>query len=172
MDQYKREYYKKNRDRILQRMREYYKNHGQAHYLKHAEKKRAAARDYWKNNPEKRKRHYERRQERYKTSENARLTRNETARRGMAKLRAVIFNHYGNQCECCGELQNEFLSIDHINGCSRELRKEQGSGNALYRWLKRHNFPDGYQVLCFNCNMAKGFLGICPHMKERIRQSA
>lgn len=30
-------------------------------------------------------------------------------------------------------------------------------------WLRRNNYPNGFQVLCHNCNMAKGFYGKCPH---------
>lgn len=34
-------------------------------------------------------------------------------------------------------------------------------------WLKTNGYPDGFQTLCHNCNMAKGFYGICPH-KEKL----
>jgi hypothetical protein len=29
--------------------------------------------------------------------------------------------------------------------------------------LARNGFPDGYRVLCHNCNMALGQYGYCPH---------
>ncbi len=25
----------------------------------------------------------------------------------------------------------------------------------MYTWLKAHDYPDGFQVLCFNCNQIK-----------------
>lgn len=68
-------------------------------------------------------------------------------------------------CKCCGEKEYKFLTIDHINGVSnRKHRNEIGrGGSALYSWLVRNNFPPGFQVLCYNCNCAKGHYGVCPH---------
>ena len=77
-------------------------------------------------------------------------------------------------CRCCGESHIEFLAIDHIAG-----RKEMDSepelvklgyssslvSNKLYVWIIKNNFPKGFQVLCHNCNLAKGFYGNCPHEK-------
>lgn len=66
-------------------------------------------------------------------------------------------------CACCGELEIKFLSIDHINGGGNKHRKKIGGGSGFYLWLKNHKFPKGYQVLCLNCNFAKGLYGVCPH---------
>ena len=77
-----------------------------------------------------------------------------------------VIDNYGGKCICCGEFTFEFLTIDHINNDGAEKRKttNQGTGGKLYRWLIRHGFPkEGYQLLCFNCNCAKGFYGCCPH---------
>ncbi len=82
--------------------------------------------------------------------------------------RNVVLNHYSNgsvTCNCCGESQIEFLSIDHINNDGSAHRKEIGSN--LYNWLINNDFPVGFQVLCFNCNFAKGIYGFCPHKKEK-----
>ena len=38
-------------------------------------------------------------------------------------------------------------------------------GSTLHKWIKDNNFPDGFQILCHNCNQAKGYYGICPHEK-------
>lgn len=65
-------------------------------------------------------------------------------------------------CACCGESTYEFLSIDHINNDGSRHRKEMGS-RQIYSWLIKNNFPSGFQILCHNCNMAKGFYGKCPH---------
>lgn len=127
------------------------------------------SRKYWVDNPEKRREHYARRRERIKADPIARARRNEIARLGAFRLRKLALSRYGEICQCCGEHRNEFLAIDHLNGCSKELRKIQGGGTSLYRWLKRNGFPDGYQVLCHNCNMAKGLYGLCPHKKETSR---
>jgi hypothetical protein len=46
------------------------------------------------------------------------------------------------------------LTVDHIDGGGSRHRKQIGNGHT-YRWLKKHNYPSGYQVLCFNCNWKK-----------------
>lgn len=81
-------------------------------------------------------------------------------------LKQTILDHYGNICVCpgCGETRFEFLSIDHINGGGTKHRKE--IGKLLYRWLIDNNFPEGFQILCMNCNSSKGYYGYCPHEKE------
>jgi hypothetical protein len=85
------------------------------------------------------------------------------------KLKKQVFDHYGNQCACCGEAEETFLTIDHINGGGNQHRKQisNGSlsgGNQTYLWLIRNNFPDGFQVLCMNCNWGRAHNnGVCPH---------
>ncbi len=77
-----------------------------------------------------------------------------------------VLQHYGMKCACCGEETYEFLSIDHINGGGHQHKMK--IGNHLYRWLKKNNYPPGFQTLCHNCNAAKGFYGQCPHERERL----
>ena len=36
---------------------------------------------------------------------------------------------------------------------------------VLGQWIKKNNFPKGFQILCHNCNVAKGIYGECPHEK-------
>lgn len=75
---------------------------------------------------------------------------------------------YGNKCAFCGETEIQFLSIDHIWGNGTQHRKEIGvGGDTFYRWLKKNNYPPEFQVLCHNCNMAKGLYGVCPHKTKR-----
>ena len=62
-------------------------------------------------------------------------------------------------CRCCGENTDvRFLAIDHIQG-KKNLPKSEAKlgGDKLILFLRKNNFPDGYQVLCHNCNAAKGF---------------
>lgn len=88
------------------------------------------------------------------------------------KRRRLVLQFYGGnlpQCACCGERTYEFLALDHINGGGKKHRKELQkagfglSGYSLYSWIKKNDFPEGFQVLCHNCNQAKGYYGICPH---------
>lgn len=83
------------------------------------------------------------------------------------KQRIDAFNAYGGpECVCCGENTIEFLELDHINNDGAEHRRElkkSGKWNWIYRWVKRNNYPVGFQVLCCNCNRAKWLYGQCPH---------
>lgn len=81
-----------------------------------------------------------------------------------------VYNHYSNydiKCNCCGERRIEFLSIDHVNNDGYEHRKTV-RGSGLVNWIIINNFPLGFQILCLNCNCAKGKDGehICIHKKE------
>lgn len=83
-----------------------------------------------------------------------------TKYRHQARIEAVL--HYGGKCECCGESQTEFLAIDHINGGGNKHQKEI-NGMAIGIWLRKNGYPEGFRVLCHNCNMSLGFMGYCPH---------
>lgn len=84
------------------------------------------------------------------------------------KKRIEVLTHYGNgvmECSCCGENTFEFLGLDHINGGGNQHRKNIKT-TRVYDYLRRNKFPEGFQVLCHNCNMAKGFRGRCPHVEN------
>ncbi len=68
---------------------------------------------------------------------------------------------YGGKCNCCGETEYKFLCFDHINGGGRKDRDGKSS-NSFYNSLLNNKRED-IQILCHNCNMAKGFYGSCPH---------
>ena len=77
------------------------------------------------------------------------------------------FNAYGGAiCSCCGEKNPAFLEMDHINNDGNIMRKMDSRHYAIYRWLRKHNYPQGYQVLCSNCNWGKRFVDICPHKRK------
>ncbi|KKN22967.1 hypothetical protein LCGC14_0909700 [marine sediment metagenome] len=75
--------------------------------------------------------------------------------------KTAVLSHYSNPtgavvCNNCGELDIDVLCIDHIKGGGAKhiagLHKE---GVGFYTWLIRSAYPEGYQALCFNCNMKK-----------------
>ena len=101
-----------------------------------------------------------------------RLIRNAMNKSIYKRIKTLILTHYGNgrlQCICCGEKTYEFLTIDHINNNGNSERKiVRRTGHNLYRYLRKHKFPLGYQTLCFNCNSGKQInKGICPHKLEK-----
>jgi len=84
----------------------------------------------------------------------------------------AILAYGGYKCACCGETEPKFLSLDHVNNDGAEHRRNENlSGATLYKWLKDNDYPDGFQVLCMNCNhgkMRNG--GVCPH--EQLHERA
>jgi len=82
-----------------------------------------------------------------------------------------IRNAYGNKCNCCGETNPLFLTIDHINNDGYKIRPRNKNGYAqaefsgsYYKRIIRADFPKDLQLLCWNCNCGKNRNnGICPH---------
>ena len=74
-------------------------------------------------------------------------------------------------CRCCGENTDiRFLAVDHIDGRANLPKKEQKLyAEKITSWLKRNHYPEGFQILCHNCNSAKGNSvdNKCPHERER-----
>ena len=76
------------------------------------------------------------------------------------KHKKVLFSKLGNKCVNCGERDQMYFEIDHINNDGFKYRSKK---NAL---KKRHNYwtklinianetPPVIQILCCNCNQAK-----------------
>ncbi len=86
--------------------------------------------------------------------------------RGRAKLRRMtIIEALGGKCACCGETQFEFLQYDHIHANGAEHRRRLGRN--IYPSDVRKDIAQ-FQLLCANCNFAKGRHSECPH-QEVIR---
>lgn len=83
----------------------------------------------------------------------------EKQREAKQRLRTKALVLYGNKCVCCGETESKFLCFDHING---RKKGDTRTSSSQYSRLIREN-PLDIQILCHNCNMAKGFYGRCPH---------
>jgi hypothetical protein len=74
------------------------------------------------------------------------------------KIKLLMLVHYGDgkaACVRCGFDNVSALSIDHINGDGWEHRHNLGTKYSLYSWLKKNNFPKGFQTLCMNCQFIK-----------------
>lgn len=88
-----------------------------------------------------------------------------------AEIKDLVFTAYGGyKCACCGNTEKLFLTIDHVDGQGNKHRKEinRKAGYGFYYWLVQKNFPSGFQVLCFNCNLGRSNNdGICPH-KDKL----
>lgn len=91
------------------------------------------------------------------------------SRRFIARQRLTVLTHYSGgtpRCACCGEVELKFLAIDHIDGGGRAHRAKHRSPGSYFKWFRDNNYPAGFQVLCHNCNCAKGFYGSCPHTEK------
>ena len=107
-----------------------------------------------------------------------------TAKGKREEKRLKVLKHYSKRlsnsnipcCNCCGEnFHVDFLAIDHIRGSKQmdlepELKKLKYTSKLrnqnLHRWIMKNNFPNGFQILCTNCNFAKGMKknnNKCPH---------
>ena len=65
------------------------------------------------------------------------------------RRKVEVLTHYGNgrlACRRCGERDLDCLSIDHI------VASPDKHG---YAWFISHNYPEGYQTLCMNCQFKK-----------------
>jgi hypothetical protein len=122
------------------------------------------------------------RREKYKTDESYREARKaesrgimpEIQRKRRARLKAEVFNHYGRICACCGEREDLFLTLGHVNGDGAQHRRSLGmgrSGSGATLWLDtiRRGFPKDLRVECYNCNCgAFRNGGVCPHKTAKI----
>lgn len=91
-----------------------------------------------------------------------------------ARRRYEVLCHYSNtpypSCSCCGEFRLEFLTMDHVQQCGSKVKTGGRGGSALIDFLIRKHFPEGFRVLCANCNLSRGNYGYCPHEREKGSQ--
>jgi hypothetical protein len=83
------------------------------------------------------------------------------------RIKLEVFNHYSDNqlcCKCCKIDIFDFLTIDHVGGRQLWDHKREMGGSKLYQWLRGNNYPEGFEVLCFNCNWGRyKNNGKCPH---------
>lgn len=161
--EYSKRYYQENKKRIEERRK--------AHMLANPEKWVARYRAYAEKNKEKLRKY---RQEYYQKNRDKIIEKGRKWSRGNKKRkhenymswRDRFLNMYGRRCSCCGETIVEFLTIEHIQG--RNDHRAKRSSYKDYRDAIQEYQPDIYEVLCMNCNHAKGRFGFCPHQKLTI----
>ncbi|MFZ4436798.1 MAG: hypothetical protein ACOYOS_00060 [Syntrophales bacterium] len=97
----------------------------------------------------------------YRRREGYKGKKNQQTRGARAILRLEIQSHYSSgalTCARCGFGDVRALDLDHIENNGGDHRKAIGRRGAtydIYAELKRHGFPEGYQILCRNCNWIK-----------------
>jgi hypothetical protein len=150
---YHREWRAKNRGEYNAKQRKYYEAHKEKYkeskkryaQTEQGKKNRAAARKRWRL---------------------ANLEKVSAYHRALGqRQRKKVIEHYGGRCACCAEATYEFLAIDHKDGGGAGDRKRGLVARRWYSWIIRNGFPTSLQILCHNCNVAKGIYGECPHKR-------
>ena len=122
--------------------------------------------NYWKTRPEQYEIHKAKVRE-YNRSHPKSNDNKKHSKNWRKNLKIEIFSHYSgtNPPQCAnpfGEHDKpyttlEALSIDHINndGAERRRNNKQNTSSRIYLWLKKKKYPEGFQVLCMNCQWIK-----------------
>jgi hypothetical protein len=85
--------------------------------------------------------------------------RNIRLRERYLELKRQSVRAYGGECQNCKENELAFLTIDHINGGGRKHSTKFKKKTAhIHLWLKNNGYPEGFQILCANCNYEKEML--------------
>lgn len=86
-------------------------------------------------------------------------------RRYNRKKFETFISMYGGKCECCGEIEKDFLTLEHKNVTGTNARKNLNTNNNQREYINavKSYRPDLYEILCYNCNLAQRRKGKCPH---------
>jgi len=83
--------------------------------------------------------------------------------------RALVIGKYGGKCVCCNITGLPFLTMDHIDPTTKKSTPK--NCYKFYRWLMKNGYPPEFQVLCWNCNVAKARSKKCPHKLDPENQT-
>lgn len=154
--QYHREYYRRHRQQLLARSKKWQlENPEYLHQYQEKNKEKLAlyrqrySRAYYQNH---RQESLSRSTQWYK--DNTGKAKSNSARQKLERKMNVLTQYGNGRCACvkCGESRLACLSIDHIKASGM---RDKISGNQLYCWLIKNNYPQGYQTLCMNCQFIK-----------------
>lgn len=74
------------------------------------------------------------------------------------KAKFIVVAHYSMGEMCCRHCRQSdirCLQLDHCEGGGNLHRRSLPNPTGIYSWLIRNDFPEGYQILCANCNFIK-----------------
>ena len=153
----RRDRYKKNKGKINEKNRIY--------RSKNKDKEKIWNKKKYEKNKEKWKKHVKTYY--YSNFERIRPSARKRVNKNRKEEREIIVYAYSNGNMCCQGLDESgckyncgktgvnirLLQLDHINGGGRTHAKKVGGGIHIYHDLIKNNFPDGYRILCANCNI-------------------
>jgi len=154
--EYHNEYYKNNKEKIDNRLKEYHKNskNYKKYYNEYNKEHKEYRKNYYQLNKEKLKEYGRNNHQKNKDYQN------EQNKKYILNLRTKIIEKYGSKCFNPyninhGDFLNDIrcFQIDHVNGNGRKERKEIKSTVFLKKVLA--DKEGNYQLLCANCNFLK-----------------
>jgi hypothetical protein len=158
------EWYLKNKERINEKRRIHYETVFKKDFDKIKQKKEKDHEYYLKNREKQLKRESNIYHTITKKNPKIMKMRLDRAQRWSREKRRIVIDHYSkgkNSCAICNERDIDVLTIDHINGGGNQHRIQVA--RHICAFLIKNNFPDGYRILCMNCNIKeariKGFYG-------------
>jgi hypothetical protein len=165
--EYRKKYYQENKKNIALKNKMYYKKHSENIKLRTKKYKQ----DHKIETYEQMKLYGKK----YRIINKIKITTRRKERENNLRLKVIDYYSNGKMCcSCCNENTFEFLTIDHIDNNGSKHRKEIGNdGVSIISWLINNDFPEGFQILCYNCNCArsKQIDKICPHKKNTDHDS-
>ena len=87
------------------------------------------------------------------------------------RLKREMVAAYGGKCECCGEDEITFLSLDHADGGGSRHRTAHGNSRII-RDLRDAGWPrvteyGSLRLLCMNCQFGYMHGRTCPHQLKK-----
>lgn len=160
---YSKEYKTSNKDKV----KEYQTNYGKKRWAENKELLKEKNSSNWVKNGEK---YRLKNKDWYAKNKNIISAKRKVyASKYVEKIKIEVLSFYSKnklQCDCCGENDWRFLTLDHTeNNGAKERRELKKSGFSFYSYLRKNKFPEnGYKVLCYNCNCSKkNYNNVCPH---------
>jgi len=176
----------KDIEKVRRYNREYMRRVRKEHPIRMRRKNRERLRKFRKEHPEWVKKMNERfagQQKAWKQKNASKLRtyyRNYERRSGRkANLTNEVRKLLGGKCECCGEREPEFLTVDHIKSDRAKIVKRGiKHGNwHYYTEIKRAfeskdmkkvaSIKKKYRLACYNCNLSRRVNGKCPHERAK-----
>lgn len=162
---YNKKYYQKNRQKISQRAKQWRKDNPERYreqWTSYCQKNREKVRLY-------RKRYYRKNKKRMNFRSMQNYWKDQKGivlrRKGLRERRRIeVFNGLGAKCDCCGELERKFLTVDHVRNDGKKHRLV-ADPDRVWRDIIASGFDRSkYRLLCYNCNCAiYRNSGVCPH---------
>lgn len=186
---YMREYYLKNKERVLAKNREYALEHrpevlawNRQYHQDHKETANAKRREHWLSHKEQNdetrrkwatenKKHLSEKNKIYRIENHDEVIA--YGKNWRLRLACDVKDFLGGSCECCGEQEFEFLALDHRNNDGGGMNRHNYKDYTAV-WDAWHNgtFEEAkkkYQLLCHNCNWSKHRgKGVCRHKRESL----